>query len=86
MDASDAADMAKDEAQKAYDRAQTAKNESESSRDNLIDLISRFRDFLTQSGARPADIRAVGLVLSILFLSIVFVSVSWKVEGGIEIE
>ena len=66
MDASDAADMAKDEAQMAFNRAQTAKNESESSRDELQALIERIRDFLTQSGARPADIRAVSRFITML--------------------
>ena len=57
--ANDAANMAKDEAQLAYDRAQTAKNESESAKAELEELIDRIRAFLTQQGARPADIRAV---------------------------
>ena len=51
--------MAKAEAQMAYDRAMQAKNQSEQSRTELEDLITRISDFLGQKGARPADIRAV---------------------------
>ena len=54
------ANMARDEAQGAYDRASAAKNESEIAHEKLQNLINRIKEFLTRSGARPADIRQVG--------------------------
>lgn len=59
QDAQNLADMAKQEAQMAFDKALQAKNESESAKAELDDLINRITEFLSQKGARPADIRAV---------------------------
>lgn len=53
------ADEAKDEAQMAYESALVAKNHSETARSDLEDLLIRIQDFLSQSGASPADIRQV---------------------------
>ncbi len=53
--------MAKQEAQRAYDKALGLLNITKGNSDMFSDLLRRMEDFQNQRGARPAEIRAVGL-------------------------
>ena len=58
-EAQEDANMAKGDAQMAYDEASRVKNISESTRNDLQDLIERITEFLTREKARPPEIRQV---------------------------
>jgi len=53
--------MARDDAELANERAEFAKNQSVTIHGELQSLILIISEFLEQLGARPEDIRMVGL-------------------------
>jgi len=56
--------MALDDAEMAFQQAEFAKNQSERIRIELQELILAISEFLDQQGARPEDIRTVGIRFS----------------------
>ena len=60
-EAKDRCDMARDDAELANERAEFAKNQSVTIHSELQSLILIISEFLEQLGARPEDIRMVGL-------------------------
>jgi len=60
-EAKDLCDMARDDAELANERAEFAKNQSVTIHSELQSLILIISEFLEQLGARPEDIRMVGL-------------------------
>ena len=53
--------MALDDAEMAFQQAESAKNQSVRIRLELQELILAITEFLDQQGARPEDIRTVGI-------------------------